>query len=190
MITLNMIVRGLQTGIISLVVDPNMEYGTVCQIGDSWFYFGGLTAEEENPDEYKFHVPFMDYAHDIYETLYTLSQDPVLKYEYDYYESILKKTVVQLDTLLTLNICHINKHTADVLTRMADNDEGFEGLVVYAKDDVGFYLYPATTPTFDVHDNWPKGLRDICKLANEVSATIVCLDRDGAVVSGLIEYNW
>ena len=110
MITLNMIVRGLQTGIISLVVDPNMEYGTVCQIGDSWFYFGGLTAEEENPDEYKFHVPFMDYAHDIYETLCKLRLDSVLKHEYDYYESILKKTVVQIDTLLTLNICHINKN--------------------------------------------------------------------------------
>ena len=36
----------------SFITDPNMGYGTVCKIGDYWFYFGGITAEEMEPDEY------------------------------------------------------------------------------------------------------------------------------------------
>ena len=47
-----MIMRGIQTGVVQFITDPNMGYGTVCKIGDYWFYFGGITAEEMEPDEY------------------------------------------------------------------------------------------------------------------------------------------
>ena len=52
MITKELIKEGIRENLVKFVVDPNMESGTVCQIGDSWFYFGGMTAEEINPSEY------------------------------------------------------------------------------------------------------------------------------------------
>lgn len=42
MITKEKIKSGIRDGIIKFVVDPNAESGTVCQIGDWWFYFGVL----------------------------------------------------------------------------------------------------------------------------------------------------
>ena len=51
-ISIDMIMRGIQTGVVQFITDPNMGYGTVCKIGDYWFYFGGITAEEMEPDEY------------------------------------------------------------------------------------------------------------------------------------------
>ena len=50
MITLDMVEESIRNGKIRLVTDPNMERGTVCQIGDFWFYFGGETAEEMGPE--------------------------------------------------------------------------------------------------------------------------------------------
>ena len=53
-----MVRRGTHTGVVQFVTDPNMGYGTVCKIGDYWFYFGGgITAEELEPDEYVKHFP-------------------------------------------------------------------------------------------------------------------------------------
>ena len=47
-ITKDMIKRGYEQGLIKLVIEPNMKSEVVCQIGDNWFYFGGITAEEKN----------------------------------------------------------------------------------------------------------------------------------------------
>lgn len=66
-----------------------MESGTICRIGDGWFYFGGLTAEEMNPDEYLANVPMEDIAREIYETLNEFSHDEELRDEYEYYKSVL-----------------------------------------------------------------------------------------------------
>lgn len=52
MITKEKISAGLKERLVTLEVDPNMGSGTVCRIGDWWFYFGGETAEEMNPDEF------------------------------------------------------------------------------------------------------------------------------------------
>lgn len=51
-ITLQMIADGIQDDKVTFITDPNMGSGTVCKIGDLWFYFGGLEAEEQNPAEY------------------------------------------------------------------------------------------------------------------------------------------
>lgn len=52
MITEDMVREGIRNGSVRFVRDPNMDHGTVCQIGDNWFYFGHLKAEELDPDEY------------------------------------------------------------------------------------------------------------------------------------------
>lgn len=45
MITKDMIEKGMKCGAVLLTVDPNANFGTVCTIGNGWFYFGGETAE-------------------------------------------------------------------------------------------------------------------------------------------------
>ena len=44
MITEDMVRSGIREHLITFIVDPNMGSGTVCSIGDSWFYFGGYEA--------------------------------------------------------------------------------------------------------------------------------------------------
>ena len=59
-----MVRRGTHTGVVQFVTDPNMGYGTVCKIGDYWFYFGGgITAEELEPDEYVKHFSTDEYRY-------------------------------------------------------------------------------------------------------------------------------
>lgn len=89
MITKNMIESGIKDRTITFIVDPNMGRGTVCKIGDSWFYFGGHEAEEINPDEYLKCVPMEDVVDEVLRTLedFLICEDFVD--EYLYYEDVL-----------------------------------------------------------------------------------------------------
>lgn len=69
--------------------DPNLERGTVCRIGDSWFYFGGLEAEEMEPEEYLNNIPMGDIVREIYEVLEEFREDEELVDEYAYYGAVL-----------------------------------------------------------------------------------------------------
>lgn len=88
-ITKDEIKNGLHKGVITLDVDPNMESGTVCRIGDNWFYFGGLTAEEMSPEEYRKNVPEEDIVNEIFDTLDAFQKDRYFLGEYEYYASLL-----------------------------------------------------------------------------------------------------
>ena len=81
--------KGLLSGKIRLVVDPNMESGTVCQIGDNWFYFGGQTAEEMSPEEYSRCVPVEDIISEILDVLAEFEHNVDFQYEYLYYAAVL-----------------------------------------------------------------------------------------------------
>lgn len=89
MITKEKIKSGIKENLISFVVDPNMESGTVCKIGDSWFYFGGITAEEMNPEEFRKVIPEEDIINDIFDTLEVFRNDEDCIDEYEYYEYVL-----------------------------------------------------------------------------------------------------
>lgn len=94
MITKDRVFLGIERGVIKLVVDPNMESGTVCQIGDNWFYFGGLTAEELSPEEYVKNVPKEDIVREIYEVLEDFRKDEGdLSDEYGYYDAVLSEAL-------------------------------------------------------------------------------------------------
>ena len=88
-ITKELILSGIKERLITFGVDPNMGSGTVCRIGDGWFYFGGLTAEEMSPNEYLANVPMEDIVREIHETLDEFSRDEELRDEYEYYKSVL-----------------------------------------------------------------------------------------------------
>lgn len=89
MITKKKIEDGIREGLVTFKVDPNMEYGTVCCIGDWWFYFGGFSAEEMNSSEYIACTPQEDIVREIFDTLDDFRNDEELRDEYDYYDHIL-----------------------------------------------------------------------------------------------------
>lgn len=88
MIAKDHIQAGIEQGIVRFIVDPNMEHGTVCKIGEHWFYFGGETAEEENPEEFLKNADMGEVVSCIMEALDGIKR--VDGYEYHYYESMLK----------------------------------------------------------------------------------------------------
>lgn len=92
MITHQMIVDGYRKGIVKLVDSPNGD-GTVCQIGDNWFYFGGEAAEGVSPEQYRNDVPEDGIIDEIYFTLKYFHEDGG-EYldEYMYYEFFLNES--------------------------------------------------------------------------------------------------
>lgn len=88
-ITQREIIEGLDQGLVRLVTDPNMDYGTVAEIGGSWFYFGGMTAEEMTPEEYLRDVPKEDIAREICEVLQEFEQEMDYSDEWAYYRAFL-----------------------------------------------------------------------------------------------------
>lgn len=94
MITKSIIRNAIQANVIQFVVDPNMESGTVCQIGDNWFYFGGMTAEDMTPQEYLEAIPMDDIISEVFDALEGFRQESEAvenDYEYAYYEAYLKE---------------------------------------------------------------------------------------------------
>ena len=89
MITKKKIEDGIREGLVTFEVDPNMGRGTVCRIGDWWFYFGGLSAAEMNPNEYIAYTPREDIVREIFDTLDDFRNDEELRDEYDYYDHVL-----------------------------------------------------------------------------------------------------
>lgn len=89
MITKEKIYLGLKDNLVSFCIDPNIGAGTVCKIGDYWFYFGGATAEEMDPDEYLNNVPMADIVDEVFDALEEFREDPYLIAEYDYYDGVL-----------------------------------------------------------------------------------------------------
>ena len=78
-ISQEMVKKGFQSGIAQL------ESGTVCQIGESWFYFGGMTAEGMTPGEFRRDIPEEDIVQEVYEALNGLKQESPDEYLYYYY---------------------------------------------------------------------------------------------------------
>ena len=106
MITKEVIELGFAMGVINLVVDPNMESGTVCQIGDNWFYFGGHTAEDESPEQYIAHVPFEDIVNEVFTTLEAFREDCNSE-EYEYYETLLMGLPESVKLTAEQGVCRI-----------------------------------------------------------------------------------
>ena len=81
-----------------------MESGTVCQIGELWFYFGGETAEGMTPEEYMECVPLDDIANEIFDALDSFKKDG-FEDEYEYYAGALENVMEYSET----NIVHENQ---------------------------------------------------------------------------------
>lgn len=91
-ITVQEVFDGLRNGYVELV-EKGCGTGTVCQIGEYWFYFGGITAEELTPEEYLRDIPMKDIAREIFDTLASFRESEDFMDEYRYYRSFLREAV-------------------------------------------------------------------------------------------------
>lgn len=89
MITKKKIKNGIKERLIEFTIDPNMGSGTVCKIGDGWFYFGGSDAEEHDPEEFLKIFYINDIINEIYDTLESFRKNEECKDEYEYYDYVL-----------------------------------------------------------------------------------------------------
>lgn len=98
MITKELIRKGIELKVIRLEADPHgcNGRGTVCAIGEYWFYFGGETAEELTPDEYQENVPMEEIIDEIFDVLEEFRKTEDFAGEYGYYLSVLFETCAHL----------------------------------------------------------------------------------------------
>jgi len=95
-ITKNIIRSGISQGVIRFITEPGnikagIETGTVCAIGDYWFYFGGQTAEDETPDEFLKNADWGEVIDDIFTVLEDFRTNDSFEDEYRYYEAFLNE---------------------------------------------------------------------------------------------------
>lgn len=146
MITKKQIAQGLMSGIVRLDIDPNMGSGIVARIGENWFYFGGLTAEEyDDVDLYMAEIPFDTIVDEIYDVLHewqTLDQEE-FRDEAAYYEAFLaeklpktqnRQIMAFMDYLRnTYSFDATTQRLAETITRFAMRQENDEEEVRVAK---------------------------------------------------------
>lgn len=93
-ITPGLIKQGIKQGLVRFIKDPNAESGTVCAIGEHWFYFGGQTAEELAPETYLEAVGIHDTIQEIVETLDDFkAAGGSMADEYAYYDHFLRENL-------------------------------------------------------------------------------------------------
>ena len=87
-ITRKMIEKAYEEGLIKIIDSPHDD-GTVCKIGEYWFYFGGETPEEMTASEYVSNVPKEDIINEITTVLDDFYGDETFEDEYGYYFAII-----------------------------------------------------------------------------------------------------
>lgn len=114
MITKELIRKGIELKVIQFESDPGGidGRGTVCTIGEYWFYFGGLTAEELTPDEYQENVPVEEIVDEIYDVLEVFRTTPWLETEYEYYQCFLNEKCNKPVELTSRPVEYIDRATA------------------------------------------------------------------------------
>lgn len=90
MITKNMVRVGIEKDLIRFVPDPNEMTGTVCEIGDEWFYFGDTDAEKKSPEEFLAETETVDIVGSVFQTLNDMREMEDFSDEYAYYESVIR----------------------------------------------------------------------------------------------------
>lgn len=112
MITKEVIKKGIEEGWILFIKCPNFGAGTVCKIGENWFYFGGTTAEELDPEEYLEQISVDDIVNEIFDVMEDFRTDSFFEDEYAYYEAYLREKGVKDSndekTLLCVNFLDVS----------------------------------------------------------------------------------
>ena len=149
MITKDMIEKGYDLGVITLEEDPNARCGTICKIGKNWFYFGGITAEGMDPEEYRQFVPTEDIVDEIFMTLNGGFKEDSPS-EYAYYEEYLTKKLSCWAEIACWYLCEDDKFwRVDAWRTNNDAEEG--KVIAYIDDLTGRVLYIDPLASVDAH---------------------------------------
>ena len=139
MITKEMILAGFLNGIVRLENEANLG-GTVCRIGDYWFYFGGESADNSSAEDYLRNVPIEDIVCEVASVLEEFAQNPdEFGDEYKYYEAFLKEELPDAVLLqMPADAALTRKEVERILAYLAPEDREFsmlhfEGENVYAE---------------------------------------------------------
>lgn len=92
---------------------------------------------------------------------------------------------MEISKMLTVSTAHISPTNAELL------DEGVKDLIVYKKDDYGWFI---NVPSYDIE----KGSLSICALpihrlivfAKDLGCDWLCFDRDGEILDYFSTYGW
>ena len=148
MITKNIVASAYKRGIITLDIDPNMEAGTIARLGEYWFYFGGITAEEMNPDEYKTNVPETDIINEIFDVIDEFkTENPD---EYAYYEAVLKESATVWSEIRCDFLDEEDRFWRVDAWRSPDDDAEGE-VIAYIDDITGRVLYTEPLARVDTY---------------------------------------
>ena len=101
MITKDYLRQAYRKGLVKIIDSPNDD-GAVCGIGGNWFYFGGLTAEQETAKSYVEKIPEEDIINEIYAVLEDFRVCAFEEHndEYAYYEAYLNEQLPPDKTFL------------------------------------------------------------------------------------------
>ena len=113
-ITKELIRKGIESKVIRFESDPDGidGRGTVCAIGEYWFYFGGLTAEELTPDEYQENVPMEEIIDEVFDVLEDFRNTDGFEDEYEYYQCFLNEKCNKPVELTSRPVEYIDRATA------------------------------------------------------------------------------
>ena len=90
---------------------------------------------------------------------------------------------MEIAKVWTLSTGHITKETDEFLSKAVDSANG---PAVYAKGEYGYYI-----PVLDDSENtYPEDLQRLIDVAKDLDCGLICLDRDGEILSWLPVYDW
>lgn len=191
MITMEMLSNAYDCGDVQIVDAPYGD-GCVCQIGDNWFYFGGLTAADMNAYEYQQRVPKQDILCEIHETLQDLCME--LPDEYRYYELHLQtlahmrqKNVHQdpyeVDRIMMMSTTHISKDSCELL-------ESDDFTAIAFPNPNGYGIIVRCLPGEDHFGDGADDVAACIEYARERGCGYIRFDRDFPAFTDLPVYDW
>lgn len=98
--------------------------------------------------------------------------------------------MLDIQKMITMSTAHVSEKTAKVLDIMAINVAYMHGVNVYAKDDVGWFIYCAkNTPYNNIPEEYDD-LRKVIEFAHDHDCEVICLDGDYEPIDYLPKYEW
>lgn len=156
MITKDLVVKGYDVGLIKLIISPHDD-GIACQIGDNWFYSGGMTAEEyDSVEAYIADFPRETIIDEIFEALSSFKEDGdmgeiEIAEEYAYYDMYLHE---QIEALVPDHVFIISTHpvwgspfSQHVTVKL--NGEQYTFIVLPSNGKKEFYYLDGKKPDFE-----------------------------------------
>ena len=92
---------------------------------------------------------------------------------------------MEITKMLTVSTAHISGRTADLL----ENDD-INGVVVYSKDEYGWFIFVDEDYMNEYENEIPKELLRLMKFTKANGCDWLCLDHDGEVLEYFETYGW